>query len=485
MFAYWADEDGTVLSYEEEYKFYPYRDAVITAHYISTTTFGVDIVGTKAEEPEAQSEAADTFKVYFENNWLWTEIYIYYWGVDGAPGWRGVPMNFFENNGTYDVYSYDVPTGITGMIISGIKNDGSGAVDQTPDITEFVDGRQYSMTWNDGNAVNIDDSRVNTSGGGNEDDPETEIQYNTLYLYASEDWKSDGAWFAVYAWNTNNKDENIWAKLTHVNGNVYTVQLPVKYSGFTFTRMNPASEDLSWDNRWNQTPDMTVAPTDEKNMFVLKPGWDGTGTIENMNTVYFVNDRNWDKVLVTYTDANGTYEVEATVTEEDENGNDLYSMLIPENVQKITFSNGTDEYVFTANSAVADKSIFGLVVKDNAVQHDVATSVGMDTTSTADSNTVVFSWEVPEETGYTFVNAGLLLVKEEDYIKSNFVTGTIDSDVIQFVPAKKYQTSSGFHSVTLPYVQAGDAWIACSFVQYRDEQGVLRTKYSKQITGKK
>ncbi len=487
IFAYWADEAGNVLSYEKEFKFYPYKDTVLTAHYISSTTFGVDIVGTKAEaeEPEAQSEAAETFKVYFENNWLWTEVYIYYWGVDGAPGWRGVPMNFFENNGTYDVYSYDVPTGITGMIISGVKNDGSGATDQTPDITEFVDGRQYSMTWNGKNDVIINDFRVESSGGDDEGGTETETQYNTLYLYVSNDWKSDDAWFAAYAWNPSNENDNMWVELTNVNGNVYTAQLPVKYSKFVFARMNPASTDMNWDNRWNQSVNLTVDPTDEENMYVLYPGWEGTGTVGNMNTVYFVNDRNWDKVLVTYTDANGTYDVEAVFAEEDENGNEMFSMLIPANVQNITFSNGTDKYVYTASSNVADRSIFGLVVIENSVEHDIAIGVGMDTTSTADSNIVVFSWEVPEETGYTFVNAGLLLVREEDYFESNFVTGTIDPDVIQFVPAKKFQTSTGVHSVTLPQVNTGEAWTACAFVQYRDEQGILRTKYSKQVTGKK
>ena len=154
-------------------------------------------------------------------------------------------------------------------------------------------------------------------------------------------------------------------------------------------------------------------------------------------------------------------------------------------VEKITFSDGTTDYVYTASANVADKSIFGLVIKENTVDHDVAVNVGMDTTTTSDSNMVVFSWELPEETGYTFINAGLLLVREEDYNKSDFVAGTINSDVIQFVPAKKYQTSTGIHSVTIPQVNNGDAWVACSFVQYRDERGILRTKYSKQITGKK
>ena len=83
------------------------------------------------------------------------------------------------------------------------------------------------------------------------------------------------------------------------------------------------------------------------------------------------------------------------------------------------------------------------------------------------------------------MNAGVLLAKVEDYNEDNFALGTIDPAVIQFAPARKYQVATGVHSVTIPAVVPGDAWIACAFVQYRDEQGKLQIKYSKQVTGTK
>ncbi len=478
IFAYWADENGNVLSYSPEYKFYPYKDTVITATYISTTALGVDIIGTKAE-PETVETVSETFKVYFENNWLWTDVSIYYWGVDGASEWPGAPMTLLENNGTFDIYVYDVPTGVAGFIINGIKDDGSGNRDQTPDITQFVDGRQYSMTWDNGNNVMINDSRVESSGGN------TDTQINTIYLYVSEEWAYDDAWFALYGWNLANGEDNTWVKLTNVNGNVYVAQLPAKYAGIKFVRMNPASDEFSWDNAWNQTSDISVLNAGKNNMYVLSPGWDNQYTVSNLNTVYFVNDRNWENITVTYTDDRGTYEIEAVFVEKDENGNDVYSMLIPAFVNKIVFSDGTKDYVYRVDEVLEDKVIFGIRMVDNHVEKDVVTNVDMDTSTLGDSNMVIFSWEVPEDTGYIFVNAGLLLVREEDYIESSFKAGTINSDVIQFVPARKYQLSTGIHSVTIPQVMTGDGWVACSFVQYRDEQGILRTKYSKKITGKK
>ena len=48
----------------------------------------------------------------------------------------------------------EIPAGVEGVIFNGIKNDGSGTLDQTPDITPPHKGCVcYYMTWNNGNAV--------------------------------------------------------------------------------------------------------------------------------------------------------------------------------------------------------------------------------------------------------------------------------------------------------------------------------------------
>ncbi|MBQ8000987.1 MAG: starch-binding protein [Ruminococcus sp.] len=131
---------------------------------VETTTAAPEVDTTGDETPtEAPTEAptdsteseVETIRVFFQNNWLWSEICVYFWGSASGenPEWRGVAMNYYDNDGTYDIYYYDVPADITGMIITGIKDDGSGSVDKTPDIVDFADGKCYYMTWNDGNAV--------------------------------------------------------------------------------------------------------------------------------------------------------------------------------------------------------------------------------------------------------------------------------------------------------------------------------------------
>ncbi len=474
IFAYWIDEEGNILSYNEEYKFYPYKDTSITAVFVSERTQGVDITGTKPLPGVETPEDKDTFTVYFENNWNWSDVSIYYWGVDGAPGWYGVPMNFVENNGYYDVYSFEMPIGIEGMIINGIKDDGSGNRDQTPDIKSgFVDGRLYRMAWDEGNQVETDDSRVPGY---------IQPENNIFYFYVSEEWAADNAWFAAYCWN-DDESENIWVKLEHVSGNIYKGEIPLRFGHLVLVRMNGASDELSFDNKLAQTGNLSIPLTDEQNMFAMTTGDSISGS--NMNTLFFVNENDWTEIKGYYTDKFGTHEVEMVFVEKDENGKDVYSFLAPETASKIIFTNGSKNYIYTSEGTIADRSIFSFVEVDNKIEHDIVVNVGMDTTTMGNSNIVVFEWCTPAELGFTFVNTGLLLVKAEDYLKSTFVKGTMDINVIQFAPAKKYQVSSGTHSVTVPEVAKGDSWIVCAFVQYRDENGVLHTKYSKQVTGTK
>ena len=116
------------------------------------------------EEPEnpdqPEEPTGDTFTVTFQNNWLWTDVKIYFWGsaTTAAPTWPGVSMTKSTNDGSYDYYTFTLPKDVTGFIFSGIKDDGSGTRDQSPDITStnpnFLNSNGYwKMDWADGNKV--------------------------------------------------------------------------------------------------------------------------------------------------------------------------------------------------------------------------------------------------------------------------------------------------------------------------------------------
>ncbi|MBQ8586641.1 MAG: endonuclease [Oscillospiraceae bacterium] len=117
---------------------------------------------------------AQTMTIYFQNNWLWTDVCLYYWYEGGsyADAWPGTAMTWYgknsDPNNNFDIYTMEVPTHATGVIINGIKNDGSGSRDQTPNIESgWYDGICYYMVWeNNSNQVgsyNIGDATINTS----------------------------------------------------------------------------------------------------------------------------------------------------------------------------------------------------------------------------------------------------------------------------------------------------------------------------------
>lgn len=86
-------------------------------------------------------------------------------------------------------------------------------------------------------------------------------------------WATDGAWFAAYYWKSNT--DNGWVKLTDENNDgYYEGTIPAGYTNVIFTRMNPANTTLGWDNKWNQTNDLSISG---KDTFTIT-GWDnGTG----------------------------------------------------------------------------------------------------------------------------------------------------------------------------------------------------------------
>ena len=115
--------------------------------------------------------------------------------------------------------------------------------------------------------------------GGGSDNVETA---GTLYMKPNANWNEAGARFAAYFFEG---DANTWMSMTDADGDgIYECGVPSGYSNVIFTRMNPASTDNNWDNKWNQTADLKI-PTDGTNFYTVKEGtWDnGGGTWSTFN----------------------------------------------------------------------------------------------------------------------------------------------------------------------------------------------------------
>ncbi len=126
------------------------------------------------------------------------------------------------------------------------------------------------------------------------------------------------------------------------------------------------------------------------------------------------------------------------------------------------------------------------VKEDENVDFEVLVDAIMDTAHGATSNNIIFSWCVPEEeTGYTFVKAGILLTSEANYNELTFEVGTDDLNVTQYSPKTQYQIATNSYSVIKNSVNTGDTWVVRAWVQYLDAQGVLCVAYSDIVFGTK
>lgn len=110
-----------------------------------------------------------------------------------------------------------------------------------------------------------------------------------LYLKPGTNWSQANARFAV---NLFVKDQYaLWLDMTAVDGKdgVFEVTLPAEetrtFDNIIFCRMNPDTKENVWENKWNQTADLTFDGT--KTLFVQpNDGWDGA---DNANWNYAID----------------------------------------------------------------------------------------------------------------------------------------------------------------------------------------------------
>lgn len=123
----------------------------------------------------------------------------------------------------------------------------------------------------DENGGNGSDNEDTGNNGGNTAAP------GTVYLHPNSNWNVDGARFAVYFF----VDETTytWVDMTGPDADgCYECKIPEGgYTNLIFVRMNHATTENNWDNKWNQSADLEV-PSGNSICYVLYEGqWGGDG----------------------------------------------------------------------------------------------------------------------------------------------------------------------------------------------------------------
>lgn len=144
----------------------------------------------------------------------------------------------------------------------------------------------------------------------------------TVYFQPNSNWKTDGARFALYVFGSSGDQ---WNDLTAIGSDgVYQASFDdTTYPNMIFVRMNGGTTENNWDNKWNQSGDLT-APAEDYQLYTLDEGaWDNgnftitpyfgytTGfetPVSPLSDHAFSMDRDWKHIVDYYEDSYGDRE---------------------------------------------------------------------------------------------------------------------------------------------------------------------------------
>ncbi len=237
--------------------------------------------------------AETTSTIYFQPSSNWTEASARF------------AMYFFEGSnekwvsmtkGSSGYYEGEAPSGYSNVIFvrmnpSSSTNSWDNKWNQTADLT-IPDGKNLftltSSDWDNGTGTwsyyGVDPTDAPTSATSATETPTQVAATDTIYFTPSTDWTTANARFAAYFFNGSG--DPVWVSLTLDSNGYYSATMPSgDYESVIFVRMDPSTTTNSWDNKWNQTADLTIP--EGKNHFTLDSGvWDdGTGTWSTVGVV--------------------------------------------------------------------------------------------------------------------------------------------------------------------------------------------------------
>ena len=408
---------------------YTYKDGVLT---ISGTSITGDITIT-AEGVEEETESS-TITVYFRNDWLWTDVCIHYWGSSNAADttWPGMGMTYVEadENGN-DIYSAEIPADVTGIIFNGLKDDGSGNRDQSPNIeTGIADGNAYYMHWDNGNQCSTFDY---TPSGGDEGDDTDPTEYTVTFNGTNV--TSNGAAKATAG-------SDYTATLTAAGGYTLPGTVTVTVGGTTIIEGYTYKDGVLTISGTSITGDITITAEGVEEE-----------TESSTITVYFRNDWLWTDVCIHYWGSSNAADTTwpgmgMTYVEADENGNDIYSAEIPADVTGIIFDGLKDDG--SGNRDQSPDIVTGIADGNAYYMH----WDGENKCSTFDYTPSTGGDEGGDNTDPTNYEVTIHFANNQNWSTVNLYTWSADGKNTQLTggwPGVALQEVDGYYSATVAY----------------------------------
>lgn len=189
--------------------------------------------------PQPKSSAAD-----------WTTVNLYTWVNGGVGlGWPGQDITESTEviNG-YTYYTFTYPVTYVGEDVNVIVNNGSA---QTVDINLGTLNKDFYVVY----SVAMHEVYTEAPAEGSIEEYVAPAEKQVVYLDPTY-WDPSSARFAAYFWEPISA---VWVDMTDANNDgIYECEVPEGATKVIFCRMNKSAMDNNWDNKWNQTGNLTV-----------------------------------------------------------------------------------------------------------------------------------------------------------------------------------------------------------------------------------
>lgn len=134
-----------------------------------------------------------------------------------------------------------------------------------------------------------------------------ELETSTVYFIPSKQWAEDNSSYGVWCWSDNSLPAARFVLATDVDENgVYELEIPTGYTSMLFVDLNQGATNLglNWENKRDQTQDMTVPIDDNIYYHQYDNSWSNSSdllyspTTEEVNVA--INIYTWDQYQSVY-----------------------------------------------------------------------------------------------------------------------------------------------------------------------------------------
>ncbi len=267
---------------------------------------------------------------------------------------------------------------------------------------------------------------------------DTPVTDKTIYLDPNM-WSADSPSYAAYVFTGSVYD---WIALTSVeNTQFYTATIPGTWENMILVRLDP-NESMSWDAKWNQTPDISLAGITDNTLFTIT-SWDGgaDGKSSYSTSKYTVNASytvSGHTITVNAYHYTGTENYEVVITSEEEmsglggsywNINGVGGTRVDANM---TISDGGKKITVTATSNQAPTLYTPLyVMMPGEVSFGQIEFTWVEKASTVTASVSQYKWATfcsdkdLDFTGITDVKAYIVTGSENGAVTTQQITGTV------------------------------------------------------------